>query len=138
MRQLAAYEARKAEFDALEATIYAASVDSLEQAKEVAERGFSFPIAYGVTIEEGEGFGAWKAEDNHGIYLQPTEFLLGRGGVVLGSMYASGPVLIIQSLDGVAGICRAPPRRLVTNRSGRGSLQSLRPPGVIVFAPEAL
>ncbi len=92
MRQLAAYEANKAEFDALEATIYAASVDSLEQAKEVSEQGFSFPIAYGVTIKEGEGFGAWKAEDNHGIYLQPTEFLLGRGGVVLGSMYASGPV----------------------------------------------
>ena len=24
--------------------------------------------------------------------MQPAEFLLGRGGVVLGSMYASGPV----------------------------------------------
>ena len=89
---MAAYESKKAEFDALEATIYAASVDSLEQAKEVAAQGLSFPIAYGVTIEEGAGFGAWKAEDNHGIYLQPTEFLLGRGGVVLGAMYASGPV----------------------------------------------
>ncbi len=37
-------------------------------------------------------FGAWKADDNYGIYLQPAEFLLGRGGVVLGSMYASGGV----------------------------------------------
>ena len=92
MRQLAAYQAKKAEFDALEATIYAASVDTLEQTKEVAGQGLSFPIAYGVTIEEGKGFGAWIAEDNHGIYLQPTEFLLGRGGVVLGAMYASGPV----------------------------------------------
>ena len=92
MRQLAAYQAKKAEFDALEATIYAASVDTLEQTKEVAGQGLSFPIAYGVTIEAGKGFGAWIAEDNHGIYLQPTEFLLGRGGVVLGSMYASGPV----------------------------------------------
>ena len=92
MRQLAAYEAKKGDFDALEATIYAASVDNLEQAQEVAARGFTFPIAHSVTMEESETFGAWRAEDNHGIYIQPTEFLLGRGGVVLGSIYASGPV----------------------------------------------
>ena len=30
--------------------------------------------------------------DGRGGYVQPAEFLLGRGGVVLGSMYASGPV----------------------------------------------
>ena len=89
---MAAYEAKKADFDALEATIYAASVDTLEQAQEVAAQGFTFPIAYGVTIEESETFGAWQATDNHGTYIQPSEFLLGRGGVVLGSMYASGQV----------------------------------------------
>ena len=92
MRQLAAYEAKKAEFDAVEATIYAASVDTLDQAQEVAARGFTFPIAYGVTMEEAEKFGAWQATDQHGTYIQPSEFLLGRGGVVLGSMYASGQV----------------------------------------------
>ena len=69
-----------------------ASVDTLEQTEEVAGQRLIFPISYGVTIEEGKGFGAWIAEDHHGIYLQPTEFLLGRGGVVLGAMYASGPV----------------------------------------------
>ncbi|HEU0022221.1 MAG TPA: hypothetical protein VFR55_11195 [Dehalococcoidia bacterium] len=92
MRQLAAYEARKADFDALEATIYAASVDALEQAREVAARGITFPIGYGVSMEESQTFGAWQAKDQHGIYIQPSEFLLGRGGVVLGSMYASGQV----------------------------------------------
>ena len=35
-------------------------------------------------------FGVWW-EGERG-FIQPAEFLLGRGGVVLGSMYASGPV----------------------------------------------
>jgi peroxiredoxin len=92
VRQLAAYEARKADFDALDATIYAASVDTLEQAREVAAKGITFPIGYGVTMEESQTFGAWPATDQHGTSIQPSEFLLGRGGVVLGSMYASGQV----------------------------------------------
>ena len=75
----------------VEATIYAARVDGIEQAKEMADKGLSFPIAYGVTKEESETFGAWWSEERGG-YIQPAEFLLGRGGVVLGSMYASGPV----------------------------------------------
>ncbi len=75
----------------MEATIYAVSVDSLEQAGEVAAKGLTFPVAYGATKEEAESIGAWWSEDRGG-YIQPAEFLLGRGGVVLGSMYASGPV----------------------------------------------
>jgi peroxiredoxin len=90
MRQLAEYEAKKAELEALGATIYATSVDSLEQTQEVVDRGFTFPIAYGTTREESELFGAWWDSDRG--FIQPSEFLLGRGGVVLGSMYASGPV----------------------------------------------
>jgi peroxiredoxin len=90
MRQLATYEEKKAELAALEATIYAASVDSLEQAREVVNRGLTFPIAYGTSREESELFGAWW--DGERGFIQPAEFLLGRGGVVLGSMYASGPV----------------------------------------------
>jgi peroxiredoxin len=90
MRQLATYEEKKAELAALEATIYAASVDSLEQAQEVVNRGLTFPIAYGTTREESEVFGAWW--DGERGFIQPAEFLLGRGGVVLGSMYASSPV----------------------------------------------
>jgi peroxiredoxin len=76
--------------EALDATIYAASVDSQEQAREVAGRGLTFPVAYGVTKEESEVFGAWWDGERH--FIQPAEFLLGRGGIVLGSMYASGPV----------------------------------------------
>jgi peroxiredoxin len=76
--------------EALGAAIYAASVDSLEQAREVVSRGLTFPVAYGVTREESDLFGAWW--DGERGFIQPSEFLLGRGGVVLGSMYASGPV----------------------------------------------
>ena len=68
-----------------------ASVDPWEQAKEVADRGLTYPVAYGVTQQEAESIGAWWSEDRGG-YIQPAEFLLGRGGVVLGAMYASGPV----------------------------------------------
>ncbi len=71
----------------------AVGVDNLEQAKDVVSRddGLSFPVAYGVTKEQTDSIGAWWAEDRGG-YPQPAEFLLGRGGTVLGSMYASGPV----------------------------------------------
>ena len=52
-------------------------------------RGLTFPVAYGVTREE---------------------FLLGRGGIVLGSMYASGPVGRMGADEAV---------RLITMREGR-------------------
>ena len=93
MRQLAAWEEKKAELEELGAAIYAVSVDTLEQAQEVAGKGLTFAVAYGFTREEGDAIGAWWG--NHppdGEHTQPAEFLLGRGGVVIGSMYASGPV----------------------------------------------
>jgi peroxiredoxin len=77
--------------EALEATIIAVSADDEEHGKEMADKGLTFPVAYGVTREESESFGAWWSEDRGG-YIQPAEFLIGRGGVVLGAMYASGPV----------------------------------------------
>ena len=51
----------------------------------------SFPMAYGATKADSDLIGAWWSEDRDG-YIQPAEFLLGRGGTVLGAMYASGPV----------------------------------------------
>ena len=93
----------------MEVNIYAASVDSLEQAGEVAAIGLTFPVAYGATKEDAESIGAWWSEDRGG-YIQPTEFLLGRGGVVLGSMYASGPVGRMGADEAI---------RLVTNRERR-------------------
>ena len=88
---MAEYEAAKSELEALGVTVIGASVDDVEHAKEMADKGLTFPMAYGVTREESEAFGAWWSDDRGG-YIQPAEFLIGRGGVVLGSMYASGPV----------------------------------------------
>ncbi len=104
-----AYEEKKAELEALGATVYAASVDDKEHAAEMAGRGLSFPVAYGVTKEQADSLGAWWSEDRGG-YVQPAEFLLGRGGVVLGSMYASGPVGRMGADEAI---------RLITNRERR-------------------
>ena len=88
---MAAYEAAKEELDALDVTVYAVSVDNEEQAREVKDRGLSFPVAYGATKADADAVGTWWSDDRGG-YVQPAEFLLSRGGVVAGSMYASGPV----------------------------------------------
>ena len=88
---MAAYEAAKAELEALDVSVYAASVDDEENATEVKGKGLSFPVAYGATKDVADTIGSWWSDDRGG-YMQPAEFLLGRGGVVLGSVYASGPV----------------------------------------------
>ncbi len=75
----------------MDVSVYAISVDNEENAKEVKDKGLSFPVAYGADKADADTIGAWWSEDRGG-YVQPAEFLLGRGGVVLGSMYASGPV----------------------------------------------
>lgn len=111
MRQLAAWEEKKAELEGLEATIYAVSCDTLEQATEVAGRGLTFPVGYGATREDGDRIGAWWSEDHDG-YIQPAEFLLGRGGVVLGAMYASGPVGRMAPEEAVRAITARERRRL--------------------------
>ena len=90
---MAEWEEKKAELEELGCTIYAISVDTLEQAQEVVGRGLTFPVAYGCTKEDGDAIGVWWGNrPPDGEHVQPAEFLLGRGGVVLGSMYASGPV----------------------------------------------
>ena len=42
----------------------------------------SFPVGYGVTKADADILDSWWSEDRGG-YIQPTEFLLGRGGTVL-------------------------------------------------------
>ncbi len=76
----------------MEITIYAVCVESKELVQEVYDNNkLSFPMAYGATKADGDLMGSWWSEEHDG-YIQPTEFLLGRGGTVLGAMYASGPV----------------------------------------------
>ena len=73
-------------------SIIGGSVEPREVVEEMATKsGVTFPMAYGVTREQADILGSWWSDDRGG-YIQPTELLLGRGGTVLGSMYASGPV----------------------------------------------
>lgn len=78
--------------DELGVTVYAVSVDTKELATKVrCNNKLTFPVAYDATKADGDLVGSWWSEERGG-YIQPTEFLLGRGGTVLGAMYASGPV----------------------------------------------
>jgi peroxiredoxin len=120
VRQLAAWEGQKEELEQLGCTIIAASVDSLEQARETMEKaGASFDFAYGVTKEESEIFGAWWTVDHHGGYIQPSEFLLSRGGVVFGALYASGPIGRMGVDEAVRSITNRERRRREQEGAGR-------------------
>ncbi len=90
---MAAYQQKLDELEQLGVSVIGATVEDRETAARMAEEvGISFPIAYGVTPESVEPLAPWWTEDaRHGRYIQPTEFLL-RRGVVLGSLYASGPI----------------------------------------------
>ena len=68
---MAAYEAAKAELDALDVTVYAVSADNEEQAREVQGKGLSFPVAYGATKADADAIGAWWSDDRGG-YVQPA------------------------------------------------------------------
>ena len=94
----------------MDCAIVAGSVDSREHAREVVDsNNLTFSMAHGVTREESARLGAWWSDDRGG-YIQPAEFLLVRGGVILGSLYASGPV-------GRMGVDEA--IRQITNRERR-------------------
>ncbi len=96
-------------------TIIGVTTDTLEQAQDIANNdpGLTYQVAYGVTKEEADLLGSWWSEDREG-YIQPTEFIMGRGGVVLGALYASGPVGRMGADEVV---------RLITNRERRRQQQ---------------
>ena len=120
MRQLAEWEKKKSELEKLDCTIYAISVDTMDGAQKAANEGLTFPIAYGCTKQDGDAVGIWWG--NHppdGEHTQPAEFLLGRGGVVLGSMYASGPIGRIGVDEAIRQIISREQRRLDQEKEAR-------------------
>ena len=77
----------------LGAAVVAATVDDRESTQAMAEEnGLTFPIAYGLDEAQITEFDSWWADDQHGHYPQPMEFLVLRGGTLFGSLYASGPI----------------------------------------------
>jgi peroxiredoxin len=90
---LAAWEENKQELDELGATIYAVSADTLEETMNSDSRNVSFNLAYGATRGDCDAIGAWwSAPGDVRNYIQSSEFIISKGGIVLGSMYASGPI----------------------------------------------
>ena len=90
------FEKLKGELDALGAKVFAASVDPVDKAREVAAE-VSFPVGYGVTREIAGKLGLWW-EDRRSI-IQPSEFVLGADGRILASSYSDGPIGRIDAAD---------------------------------------
>jgi peroxiredoxin len=86
---LAAFNSAKGAFDEVDASILAASADTLENASRVQEE-LGFRIAYGVTRDQAAAIGGWW-EDRRSI-IQPSEFILDRNGSVISATYSTGPV----------------------------------------------
>ncbi|HIF85589.1 MAG TPA: redoxin domain-containing protein [Gammaproteobacteria bacterium] len=86
---LAAYAERREAFEQQGVSIIAGTVDSEEKTWEVAAE-LGFPVAYGLTRADGDAIGAWweKRRD----HIQPSEFVLSRGGKVMFSTYSNSPV----------------------------------------------
>ncbi len=86
----------KDEFDKIGVKIVAASVDDLDKAKEVADE-VNFPVGYGVSRDIADALGSWW-EDRRQI-IQPSEFVVGADGKVIGSSYSDGPLGRIDAAD---------------------------------------
>ena len=94
------YKDLAAEFAVLDASIFAASVDAVEKAKEVADE-IGMPIGYGVTRENADTLGSWWEERRQ--IIQPSGFVLGPDNKVLASTYSDGPIgrLVAQDVLGL-------------------------------------
>lgn len=86
---MAGFEEKKAELEAVGASIVAASVDTGEHSQEVA-KDVSFSVAEGVTRDMADALGSWW-EDRRGI-VQPSEFIVNADGKIMMSSYSSGPL----------------------------------------------
>jgi len=76
--------------------VLAASVDSLDKAKEIQKStGATFPIAYGLQVREtAEAIGAFydAAPTHTAPYIQSTGFVLAPNGKIVVSVYSSGAI----------------------------------------------
>ena len=93
---MAGFEKLKAELEAVGAKVFAASVDPVDKAGEVAAE-LSFPVAYGVTRAVAEQLDSWW-EERRSI-IQPSEFIMTAEGKIIASSYSDGPVGRIDAAD---------------------------------------
>jgi hypothetical protein len=118
---LAAYQAKLKDLEALGAQIVAATVDDRASTAAMArDNGLTLPIAYGVTPGQLVDFDPWWADDHHGRYPQPLEFMVLRGGTLFGTLYASGPVGRMHVDEVITSITNRERRRLEQQAQARG------------------
>ena len=86
---MAGFERQREVLAELGVSIVAGCVDSEEKTTEVAAE-LGFPVAWGMTREMGDRFGAWWDEERE--FVQPSEFFITGSGEVLASTYSSSPV----------------------------------------------
>lgn len=92
------FEKLKAELDAVGAKVFAASVDPIDKAGEVAAE-VSFPVGYGVTRANADQLDSWW-EERRSI-IQPSEFIMTAEGKIVASSYSDGPVGRIDAADAI-------------------------------------
>ena len=86
----------KAELENLGISVVAASIDTEDKSKEVADE-VNFPVGEGVSREIADALGSWW-EDRRSI-IQPSEFILGPDNKVMASSYSDGPLGRMQADD---------------------------------------
>jgi len=93
---LVGFAENKAELDNLGISVVAASIDTEDKSKEVADE-VNFPVGEGVSREIADALGSWW-EDRRSI-IQPSEFILGPDNKVIASSYSDGPLGRMQADD---------------------------------------
>ena len=83
------YEERRAALAEQGVSIIAGTVDSEVDTIKVAEP-LGFPVADGMTREDGELVRAWW--DERRDHIQPSEFVLSKSGSVMMSTYSNSPI----------------------------------------------
>ena len=90
------YAELKDEFDKLGVKVFAASVDDVEKAQEVADE-VDFPGGHSVSRDIADALGSWW-EDRRQI-IQPSEFIVDADGNVVACSYSDGPLGRIDAGD---------------------------------------
>lgn len=92
--QLNAYQRKLPEFEKLGVRIVAISADPPDEAKQTVEKHhLSFPVLYGARpASAAKTFGAYMASNEHGTYVNSTNFILDPNGAIVIAVYSSGAI----------------------------------------------
>jgi peroxiredoxin len=92
--QLNAFQRKLSEFEKLGVRIIAISADPLDEAKQTVEKHrLTFPVLYGASPASiAKTFGAYMDNNEHGAYVNSTDFILQPNGTVAIAVYSSGAI----------------------------------------------